>query len=158
MQISLNKNIELNEIIHIIKEKLEAGGKVMFTPNGKSMLPMLRDGEDVVVLEKPKGRLQLFDVALYVRSNGQYVLHRVVSFKSDGTYVMCGDNQYTYEYGIGDDDVVAVMSGFFRKGKAYTKFSLPYRLYINVWYYTRIFRRLCSFGKRKISHIYKKGK
>ena len=71
---SLNKETTLDEVMELIREKLDAGGNVTFTPNGTSMLPMLRDGEDVVVLSKPKGRLHLFDVALYRRDNGQYVL------------------------------------------------------------------------------------
>ena len=49
------------------------------------MLPMLRDGEDVVVLKGTGGkRLRLFDVPLYRRDNGQYVLHRVLDFCRDG--------------------------------------------------------------------------
>ncbi|MBQ2570147.1 MAG: S24/S26 family peptidase, partial [Ruminococcus sp.] len=81
----MNKETTLDEVMELILEKLDAGGNVTFTPNGTSMLPMLRDGEDVVVLSKPKGRLHLFDVALYRRDNGQYVLHRVLDFGYDGS-------------------------------------------------------------------------
>ena len=63
----MNKEVQLADTIEIIKEKLDSGGTVTFTPNGTSMLPLLRDGEDVVVLSKPEGRLHLFDVALYRR-------------------------------------------------------------------------------------------
>lgn len=51
------------------------------------MYPMLRNGEDVVVLKKPEGRLKYLDVALYRRSNGDFVLHRVVGFDKDGKYI-----------------------------------------------------------------------
>ena len=71
------------------EEKLETGGLVTFNPKGTSMLPMLRDGDDTVVLSKPKGRLHLFDLPLYRRKDGSYVLHRVVNFGSDGSYTMC---------------------------------------------------------------------
>ena len=50
-----------------------------------------------VVLSKPKGRLHLFDLPLYRRKDGSYVLHRVVNFGSDGSYTMCGDNQFAVE-------------------------------------------------------------
>ena len=154
---SLNKEVQLDEVIEIISEKLKAGGTVTFTPNGTSMLPMLRDGEDVVVLKGTGGkRLRLFDVPLYRRDNGQYVLHRVIDFCRDGTYVMCGDNQFAKEKGIRDDQIIAVMTGFYRKGKTYYKESFLYRLYINFWYYTRPFRHGYSFSRRKASGLIKK--
>lgn len=147
---SLNKETTLDAVIDIIKEKLDSGGTVTFTPNGTSMLPMLRDGEDVVVLKKPTGRLHLFDVPLYQRENGQYVLHRIIDFQRDGSYVLCGDNQFAKERGIRDDQIIAVMTAFYRKGKAYSITSLRYRAYVNFWYYTRIFRRAYRAGKSRL--------
>ena len=61
---SLNKEVGLDDVMQIIAEKLETGGSVTFNPKGTSMLPMLRDGDDTVVLSKPKGRLHLFDLPL----------------------------------------------------------------------------------------------
>ena len=157
MQIYLNKEVQLADTIEIIKEKLNSGGTVTFTPNGTSMLPLLRDGEDVVVLSKPKGRLHLFDVALYRRKNGDYVLHRVVDFDADGGYVMCGDNQFHYEHGIMSEDIIGVMTAFYRKGKSYVRTSFKYKIYINWLYHTRFARHTYSFGKRKISNLFNKG-
>lgn len=151
---SSSKEVQLEDLMPLIVEKLASGGTVTFTPNGTSMLPMLRDGEDVVVLSAPKGRLSLFDVPLYCRDNGQYVLHRVIDFGYDGTYVMCGDNQFKKERGIRDDQIIAVMTGFYRKGKMYQPYYLRYRLYVNFWYYTRTFRRAYRFGKRKTSRLF----
>ena len=48
----LNKEVGLDDVMQIIAEKLEAGGSVTFNPKGTSMLPMLRDGDDTVVLSK----------------------------------------------------------------------------------------------------------
>lgn len=150
MPMSSSKSVRIDDVIDVMTEKLKEGGTVTFSPHGTSMLPMLRDGEDVVVLKGTGGkRLHLFDVPLYRRDNGQYVLHRVLDFCRDGSYVMCGDNQFVKEKGIRDDQIIAVMTGFFRKGRAYTTQSLLYRLYINFWYYTRPFRRSYRFGKRK---------
>ncbi|MEE1319487.1 MAG: S24/S26 family peptidase, partial [Ruminococcus sp.] len=106
----MNKEVSMDDIIGILTEKLESGGTVTFTPRGKSMLPMLRDGEDVVVLSKPQGRLHLFDVPLYRRSNGLYVLHRIVDFDADGSYVMCGDNQFEIERGINKEQIIGYVS------------------------------------------------
>lgn len=157
MLISLNKEVIIDDIIDIISEKLSNGGTVTFTPKGKSMLPMLRDGEDVVVLSKPKGRLHLFDIPLYKRSNGQYVLHRIVDFDADGSYVLCGDNQFELEHGIKDSEVIGVVTAFYRKGKAYSVNSMKYRFYINFWFYTRFFRHTFRFGVNKASKLFGKG-
>ena len=155
---SSSKEVNLDDVIELMTEKLQAGGTVAFTPHGTSMLPMLRDGEDVVVLKSAEGRrLHLFDVPLYRRDNGQYVLHRVLDFCRDGSYIMCGDNQFAMEKGIRDDQIIAVMTGFFRKGRAYTTQSHFYRLYINFWYYTRPFRRAFRFGKRKTIRLFGRG-
>lgn len=146
----MNKQVNLNDIFDIMSEKLNSGGSVTFSPKGTSMLPMLRDGEDAVVLVKPSGRLHLFDLPLYRRSNGTYVLHRIVSFDSDGSYVMCGDNQFAKEHGIKDEDIIAVVTAFYRKGKPYTVQSPTYRLYLNVLFYIRPFRRLYVVAKNRI--------
>ncbi len=153
-----SKETTLDAVIDIILEKLNAGGTVTFTPNGTSMQPMLRDGKDVVILSKPKGRLRLFDVPLYRRDNGQYVLHRVIDFGYDGSYVLCGDNQFAREKGIRDDQIIAVMTGFVRKGTPYSPFSLRYRGYVNVWYYTRLPRRVFRAVKRRLGFTDKKDK
>lgn len=149
----MNKAVSVDDVIELMIEKLNAGGKVTFTPKGTSMLPMLRNGQDVVILEKPQGRLHLFDVAFYKRDNGQYVLHRVYGFGSDGSYVMCGDNQFALERGIRNDQIIAVMTAFFRKGKSYTVQSFVYRLYVNFWVYTRFPRKALGFGCRKVKGL-----
>lgn len=157
MLMFLNKEITISAVIDIIKEKVESGGTVTYTPNGTSMLPMLRDGEDVVVLSKPKGRLHLFDIPLYKRRDGTYALHRIVNFDADGSYVLCGDNQFALEHGVKDSDVVAVVTAFYRGGKSYRVSSFSYRVYVNFWYYTRLLRRSYRFGTKRISRIFGKG-
>ncbi len=156
MRIFLNKEVAIDDIINIIVEKLDSGGTVTFSPSGTSMLPMLRDGEDVVVLSKPNGRLHLFDIPLYKRRNGTYVLHRIVGFDSDGGYVLCGDNQFEKEHGIYDSDIFGVVTAFYRKGKPYNTNSLRYKLYLNFWYYSKFFRHSYRYGKNKASKLFGK--
>lgn len=153
------KEVSIDDLIEIMVEKLNSGGTVTFTPRGTSMLPMLRDGEDIVVLSKPEGRLHLFDLPLYRRKDGTYVLHRVINFDSDRGYVMCGDNQFYNEHGVYDEDIIAVVTAFYRKGKAYTVDSLIYRIYIKFWHYTKPLRRPYRGAKRRVFGIFgKKGK
>ena len=143
-----NKEIQLEDVIQIIKEKLNSGGTVTFTPHGTSMYPMLRNGEDVVVLKKPEGRLKYLDVALYRRSNGDFVLHRVIGFDKDGKYIFCGDNQFHKERGITDENIIGVVTAFYRKGKHYTDNSLSYRFYKSAWEYIKAPMRMLYSAHR----------
>jgi len=139
----------MKDLIPLLKEQLENGKAVTFIPQGKSMEPMLKGGKDVVMLKKPQGRLRLFDVSLYYRrETDRYVIHRVVGFKPDGSYVMCGDNNFEKEYNITDDDIIGVVTGFYHKGNMKSIDSFTYRMYCNFWYY---FRPIRLIGIRLLS-------
>ena len=95
---------------------LERDGMLVFVPGGNRMWPTLRhEGQAVLVLPR-EGKLNLYDVPLYKRADGQYVLHRVVGFR-DGGYVVCGDSQFREEF-VADGQIVGVMQGFY-KGKKF---------------------------------------
>lgn len=131
----------MKDLVPLMKEQLEQDKTVTFIPQGKSMEPMLKGGVDVVVLKKNQGRLRLYDLPLYYRrETDKYVIHRVVGFKPDGSYVMCGDNNFEKEYNITDNDIIAVVTGFYHKGKMKSVESLSYRFYCKFIKYYRPFR------------------
>lgn len=101
-----------------IEEQLERDGSIVHAIKGVSMLPLLRQGIDVAVIEKKgEARCKKYDVPLYRRrSDGAYVLHRIFEVR-ENDYVICGDNCTFYEYGITDGDIIGVMSGVIRGGK-----------------------------------------
>lgn len=95
---------------------LKENGILVFVPGGYSMWPTLKNaGQSVVVAPKTK-RLNKYDVALYRRDSGQYVLHRVIKVEEDG-YVICGDSQFAEE-AVKEDAVIGVMQGYY-KGRKY---------------------------------------
>ena len=97
------------------------------------MLPLLRQGRDLFVVEKRgPGRLKAGDVVLYRRPPDKYVLHRIVEVR-EKDYVILGDNCVNREYGITDDDILGVMTGFVRDGKQHTVTERGYRLYRFLW-------------------------
>lgn len=106
-------NVRLKDMWPFMKEQLDSGKTVKFAPRGTSMLPMLRQGIDSVVLKAAPDGLKKYDLPLYQRADGQFVLHRVVEIKKD-SYTMCGDNQYMREYGIKQENILAVAAGFYR--------------------------------------------
>ena len=106
-------HVKLEELWPVMKEQIDAGGKVRFGPKGVSMMPMLRQGVDSVVIAAAPDKLKKYDIPLYRRPDGHFVLHRIVGIKN-GRYVMCGDNQTSYEYNVPRDWILAVVTGFYR--------------------------------------------
>ena len=76
-------------------------------------------------------RCKVGDVVLY-RRRDQYVLHRVVQVR-EKDYVILGDNCVVREYGITDEDIIGVMTGFVRSGKEVGVSDPGYRLYSSFW-------------------------
>ena len=115
------------------EEYLDKYQRLVRTNVGVSMLPLLRQGRDLFVVEKRgPGRLKAGDVVLYRRPPDKYVLHRIVEVR-EKDYVILGDNCVNREYGITDDDILGIMIGFVRDGKQHTVTERGYRLYRFLW-------------------------
>ena len=74
------------------KAKLTDNNVISFVPGGNSMWPTLKNKGQSVVVKAKTERLNKFDVALYVRGQNIFVLHRVMEVLNDG-YIMCGDRR-----------------------------------------------------------------
>ena len=113
--------------------EIEKYGHLVYTNKGTSMLPLLREGKDLfVIARKPEGRLKKYDVPLYKRGNGEYVLHRVLKVRKDG-YVLCGDHCWGLETGVTDSQVIGVLEAVVRDGKTIPVTDRRYRLYVHLW-------------------------
>ena len=96
-----NSEFYLADAIEVIEEVLASGGEFRMYPKGTSMLPLIVQTRDSVVLKRNfEDGAKKHDIAFYRRRNGQFVLHRVMDICDDGTYTMCGDNQTELEKGI----------------------------------------------------------
>lgn len=144
--------VNIEEIAAIIREQIALGSSAELPPRGVSMLPLIREGRDSVILSPVNGRLKKYDIPFYRRPDGTYVLHRVVGFEGDG-YILCGDNQFVLEHGIGDEHIIAVVTGIRRGGKLIDMNGLPYRAYVLLWDLTRWPRSIIVRGARKIKRI-----
>ncbi len=146
----LEQDVSLHEVMPMIRSCLERGQTVTFRPRGTSMLPMLRHGKDRVTLSPATEKLKKYDLPLYQRDDGCFVLHRVL--KAEETYTCIGDNQFSYEAGIRPDQIIALVTAFERDGKRYRVDQWQYKLYCRYWHYTRLPRR----ALRKLKRILRK--
>lgn len=139
-----------------IEEQLRENGVYVSTTAGVSMKPMLRNRRDRIVL-LPVGdkTLKKWDLPIYRRPDGRYILHRIIDVKDDH-YVIRGDNTYRKEY-VPKEWVLGYVSEFYRGKKHVCTDQRGYRFYAAFWhriYFLRLplycARRLASRIKHKI--------
>lgn len=151
----MNKpNVNLKEFWPVMKEVIESGGEFTFYPHGTSMMPLIREGVDRVVLVKAD-TVKAGDAVFYLRDNGQFVLHRIVKVKN-GEYIMCGDNQAGLEYGITDKHILAKMKAVIRDGQIIDETNAKYRRYVKGLGRRRFKKRVRGFLGRIKRKIFKK--
>ena len=114
------------------EEQIAQYGKLIYTNKGDSMLPLIRQDRDLLVIGPVRGKLKKYDVPLYKRDNGQYVLHRILKVR-EADYVLCGDNRAVKEYGIEDRHIIGVLTAVIRSGKEIRVTDAKYRLYVHLW-------------------------
>lgn len=132
--------VSLEEISDLVLGLLKDGIDVKINITGVSMVPMLVPNRDCVTLRKADGSsLNVNDVVLYRRDNGDFVLHRL--WKIDANqFIMVGDGQRVLEYGICDNNIIAKVIAFNRNDKTYNVDNKAYKLYIALWRLLRVFR------------------
>ena len=139
----MDAEIEKWKIEDVLKEK----GVYIGPTVGMSMLPMLKNRRDTIVVKPKTERLKRLDVALYKRGDA-YVLHRVLRVV-DGGYIIRGDNCYADE-NVPEDAVIGVLTEFFRKNKHIVCTDEKYIRYAEKRIKTYKFRRFFVRIKGKI--------
>lgn len=142
-----------------IEKVLKEMGFIVTEFQGTSMNPLLKCDRDRALIKTKKGRLKKYDVALYRRSNGLYVMHRVYKVLN-GSYVFWGDNQTVLEYGVKDEDVLGVCVGYYQ-GRKYTEFASSFKCkgYELIWCSSLTLRKFLNIFRRiyiKINRIFSK--
>lgn len=129
-----------------IKTELEESNVLIYTNKGVSMMPLLRQNRDLMIIEKKiPGQLKKYDAVLFMRANGQYVLHRILKVR-EKDYWIVGDNCVSGEY-VTEDQILGVLTGVIRDGKQINVTDLGYRLYVHLWcdcYPVRFFILRCK--------------
>ncbi len=146
--------VSLGDMLPAMLETFNSDGEVSFISKGSSMYPMLRNGVDTVILQKPSFPLKRYDIPLYIRGDKKFVLHRIIKIKN-GNYIIRGDNCTYIETDIKDENVVAVLKAFIRNGKTYSVNDFAYKIYSRIWS-NSLFYFMHKRAFRKLKRIIKK--
>lgn len=145
----MGNGYRLEDLLPVIEEKLKSGGTFEININGTSMLPLLVEKRDTVVLKAFDGEIKKYDLPLYRRKNGAFVLHRAVKARGNSFYA-CGDNQWVVEKDIEYGQIIGVVCEIVRKGKKIPVSSFGYRFYCRVWELLRPIRKYIVKIKGKL--------
>ncbi len=129
----MNQTVTLKELTPYMIGLLEDGIDVKLTVTGSSMFPLFSHLKTKVTLTKVDDKnIKKGAIPLYMRKNGQYVLHRIVKIKGD-SLIMCGDAQVELEYGITKSDIIAVVKSFSFFSRQVSTQSFWHSVYLFIW-------------------------
>jgi signal peptidase I len=129
-----------------IEEGIKKNGYHLSTIVGDSMMPLLRNRRDTVKIVPVNDVLKKYDLPLYKRPTGEYVLHRIIKVKKEH-YVICGDNRFLKEK-VPFDWVVGVTEMIYRDDREISVTNPQYIKYVKkirrTFWWRRIKRKLHS--------------
>lgn len=128
----MDKEKSMCDLGPLIEEIIKENRKVRITVTGCSMQPLIENKKDAVYLEKCTCP-QKYDIILYRRNSGAYVLHRVLGVKK-GEFVLAGDAEYEKEYGIKPEQVIAKVIRIYKaNGRVIHCSSRKYKMLSILW-------------------------
>lgn len=138
-----------------IEEQLEQEGVYVSTTVGWSMFPMLRNRRDRVVVQAIGDRqLKKYDLPLYHRPDGKYILHRIIRTKDDA-YVIRGDNTYCREY-VPKTWVIGYVTEYYRNDRHHSTETRGHHAYAALWNFLYPIRFVIYRGIRFAASLYRK--
>lgn len=144
------KKVKAAEIFPLIRDVLENGQSTKLTVSGDSMYPFLRDGIDSVEMMKAVySRVSRGDIVLIKRTDGGYVMHRIIR-KENNCFYIIGDAQQWIEGPLNPEQLIAVVPAVWRKDKRICCSSIRWRLLSEIWLYLRPFRSLIIKNYSKV--------
>ena len=132
---------------------LDQGKRVTIPVKGLSMLPFIRGGKDLVVLEKAGEVLEADDIVLFhvgPREGGRYVMHRILSIDGDAVDIQGDGVPETHEH-VHRNQVIAKAVEILRGGKCRVDpYSPGQRRLVHFWQWLRPVRRYILFIYRHL--------
>ena len=136
-----------------VLQVLRQGKRVTIHVKGFSMLPFIRGGKDLVVLEQAGDALKADDIVLFhigPDDGGRYVMHRILSIDGDEVDIMGDGVPYNHEH-VRRDQILAKAVEVVRGGKRSVDPYAPGRLrMVHFWQWLRPLRRYILFAYRHL--------
>ena len=136
-----------------VLQMLDQGKRVTIPVKGYSMLPFIRGGKDLVVLEKAGADLRADDIVLFrlgPRAGGRYVMHRILSIDGDAVDIM-GDGVPKAHEHVRRSQICAKAVEIQRGGKrAVDPYSPGQLRLVHFWQRLRPIRRYILFVYRHL--------
>ena len=112
---------------------------------------VINTGGEFKMISRGTSMLKIGDVPLYIRENGEYVLHRIIKVRKDG-YVLRGDNQTVSEYPICENQIAGVLTAYIKDGKRIECTDLKYRIYafyvVHFMYFRLFYKKSMRLARR----------
>lgn len=142
--------LDTQEYLDTVCELLRQGETAVAVPvAGGSMIPFLHHG-DTVYLDLPRSPVKRGDILLYTRSNGQYILHRVIQVNPNGSLWMSGDAQMTLEYLPDKTCVHGLVTSVRHKGKCNRPGGFRWWMYSHPWRWLLRYRHRLMHLREKL--------
>ena len=136
-----------------VLQVLRQGKRVTIPVKGFSMLPFIRGGKDLVVLEQAGDVLKADDIVLFhvgPEDGGRYVMHRILSIDGDAVDIMGDGVAYNHEH-VQRNQILAKAVEIVRNGKRSVDPYAPGQLrLVRFWQWRRPVRRYILFIYRHL--------
>ena len=127
-------------------------GYIAYTNEGDSMMPLLRQHRDIMVIRKITSPLQKNDAVLFKRPTGQYVLHRIVKVCKNGQYRIVGDNR-AFPETVPEEWIIGILTEIIRDGEHLSVESDEYKAYLKTVPRHRFRLKLKAFPRRVLGKM-----
>ena len=138
-----------------IEEAIIRDGEILFAPTGHSMEPFIQAGRDFVRVKKKDHLTQCkrMEAILFMRPDGNYVLHRILDVKPGG-YWVAGDN-CTWGEPVADCQVLGIVTQIIRNKHIIDVHRKTYVASIYVWYIFWMIRYNIKKKKKRVKVLVK---
>lgn len=134
------------------ENEIESKGYLAFPNEGDSMMPLLREHKDIMVIRKITEPLKRYDAVLFKRPSGRYLMHRIVKVCGNGTYLIAGDNRH-FEETVPEEWIIGILDEVIRDGKHISVTSCEYQNYLKKVPWHRFWLKVKWYAKAPIRKI-----
>lgn len=138
------------------ENEIQKNGYIVFTSQGDSMMPLIHQHKDILLIRKITEPLKKYDTVLFKRPDGTYVLHRIIKLCGLGRYSIVGDNRLKAET-VPEEWIIGILSEIIRDKKHISVESEEYKAYLKKLPLRRFklkIQRLVTLLKRKLKKIF----